>query len=366
MKILCVIDHFGTGGAQRQMVNLARGLKDKGHAVEMFIYFLEFDFFRQQIEEAGIPVHEVRKGCGFSFRVLSQLVRLLRANRYEGVISFLGSPNAYAILAGLMAPATKIVVSERSSYLSDKVSNSRTFVKNALYVAADCIVANSHDHAASLLRHSWLRKKVFTIYNGYSLEPSLSYWNDCKPLPSLLVIGRIGPEKNALRLIEALKCFGQKHGYLPTVSWAGKEDQSPTGSIYCQKLHAALDGCSSIKDKWQWLGECNNIPELLQRHSALMHPSLYEGLPNAVCEALIAGRPVLASNVCDHPLLVEDGVRGFLFDPLDPQSIADAMARLFALTDEEERKMSVNARRYAEDALRLDRMVSAYESLLAN
>jgi glycosyltransferase involved in cell wall biosynthesis len=69
----------------------------------------------------------------------------------------------------------------------------------------------------------------------------------------------------------------------------------------------------------------------MQRHDALIHPSLYEGLPNAVCEALAAGLPVLISNVCDHPLLVVEGERGFLFDPSDPLSIAMSIERAAAL-----------------------------------
>jgi len=48
-------------------------------------------------------------------------------------------------------------------------------------------------------------------------------------------------------------------------------------------------------------------------HDAFVHPSFYEGMPNVVCEALAAGLPVLVSDVCDHPLLVEKGVQGFLF-----------------------------------------------------
>ena len=46
MKILCVIDSLGSGGAQRQIVNLACGLKKKGHDVDVFVYFPEFSFFR--------------------------------------------------------------------------------------------------------------------------------------------------------------------------------------------------------------------------------------------------------------------------------------------------------------------------------
>jgi glycosyltransferase involved in cell wall biosynthesis len=87
-------------------------------------------------------------------------------------------------------------------------------------------------------------------------------------------------------------------------------------------------------------------------------------LPNAVCEALATGIPVLASNVCDHPLLVADGERGFLFDPESAHSIAAAIAKFAALSEEQRRMFSLNARAYAVANLSVHKMVSAYERLL--
>ena len=61
MKILCVIDSLGSGGAQRQMVNLARGFKSKGYDVEMLIYYPQLNFFRPEVEKAGGRIHEKKK-----------------------------------------------------------------------------------------------------------------------------------------------------------------------------------------------------------------------------------------------------------------------------------------------------------------
>ena len=57
----------------------------------------------------------------------------------------------------------------------------------------------------------------------------------------------------------------------------------------------------SLQSSWHWLGERSDIPKLLATTDALIHVSLYEGLPNAICEAFIASTPVIASAVCDHP-----------------------------------------------------------------
>ena len=84
-----------------------------------------------------------------------------------------------------------------------------------------------------------------------------------------------------------------------------------------------------------------------------------------VSEALAAGMPVLVSNVCDHPILVAEGERGFLFDPADPASISAAIARLAGLDAGDWRSISRNARLYAMENLDVETMITAYEKLFA-
>ena len=92
MKILLFIDHLGMGGAQRQIAELACGLKRRGHDVEVFVYFSEYDFFRPLLREHRITLHEYAKGRGFSFGVLARLVKIIRHGRFDAVISYLSSP----------------------------------------------------------------------------------------------------------------------------------------------------------------------------------------------------------------------------------------------------------------------------------
>jgi glycosyltransferase involved in cell wall biosynthesis len=103
----------------------------------------------------------------------------------------------------------------------------------------------------------------------------------------------------------------------------------------------------------------------MRSHDALIHPAYFEGLPNSVCEALASGLPVLISNTLDHPLLVQDGVSGLLFDPYSPVAIANAIQCFAKLDDTERCKMSQSARLYAEKELSLDKCVEKYEHLLS-
>jgi glycosyltransferase involved in cell wall biosynthesis len=367
MKVLLVIDHFGPGGAQRQIVELACGMQRRGHEIEMFVYFPEHGFFRPLLDAHGITVHEYSKGRGFSFGVLSKLIALLRHRRFDVVVSYLSSANVYAELAVAIAGGSKLVVSERTSHHDDKAPLA-DFSRRAMHAVADKVVANSRTHCDWLKGKWWLRKKATFIYNGVDLQrfsPTADAVKAADPAGALRLvgIGRIGPEKNILNLIAALALMHAATGDAPQVSWVGPQDESGHGRSYRKRIDGALDGLPEIRRRWHWLGVRADIPEILLRHEALIIPSLYEGLPNVVCEALASGVPVLASAVCDHPLLVADGSRGFLFEPESPKSIAAAIAKFAALSADERRAISRNAREYAEATLGVEKMVCSYECL---
>jgi glycosyltransferase involved in cell wall biosynthesis len=365
VKVLLVIDHFGSGGAQRQIVELACGLVRRGHSVEMFVYFPQHDFFWPRLKEHRILVHEEEKRSGGSIAVVRKLASLVRIGHFDAVVSYLSTANVYAELSILAARNTQLVVSERTSACDDR-SAIGAALRRFLHVFADRVVANSVTHATWLRRRHWLRRKVSCIYNGVDLsmfQPNEAP-SDIDREVRLCAIGRIGPEKNLLNLISALAHVHKELGYVPAVSWAGPRDASATGQRYCREVDTLLESLPEVRRRWNWLGVQSDIPELLRRHDALIHPSFYEGLPNVVCEALATGLPVLVSNVCDHPLLVADGERGFLFDPRDPASIAAAIVKLLSLDRVDRLTYASNARKYAEANLGMENMIGAYEDLL--
>jgi hypothetical protein len=68
MKLLLFIDHLGLGGAQRQIVELACGLAQRGHSVELLTYFPQHDFFLHRIQEQGIAGTQLSQRTRILFR----------------------------------------------------------------------------------------------------------------------------------------------------------------------------------------------------------------------------------------------------------------------------------------------------------
>ncbi len=88
-----------------------------------------------------------------------------------------------------------------------------------------------------------------------------------------------------------------------------------------------------------------DVKEIWQSNHILVMPSRYEGLPLAIVEAMLCGRPVVATDVAGHSEIIEDGVTGFLADAPTVDSVAKALERLWARRDDAEQIGAAAAQR---------------------
>jgi glycosyltransferase involved in cell wall biosynthesis len=88
-----------------------------------------------------------------------------------------------------------------------------------------------------------------------------------------------------------------------------------------------------IKKNVTFAGERSDIPEILSLTDIFVLPSLREGLPLTILEAMACGKPVIATNVGGVPEVVKDGVSGTLVPPGDPEAIHGAMIELLGDTE---------------------------------
>ena len=171
-------------------------------------------------------------------------------------------------------------------------------------------------------------------------------------------VGRLTPVKGIPYLLEAARIL-LRQGTKVKIVVVGD------GSIRLDLMRQTRD--LGISENVVFLGHREDTDELLQALDIFVLPSLSEGIPMALLEAMAASRAVVASRVGGIPEIVEDGFEGFLVEPMDVDSLAERCRRLIESPDAA-RTMGEQARKRVErdfsSTAMADRVASVYKELL--
>jgi glycosyltransferase involved in cell wall biosynthesis len=195
----------------------------------------------------------------------------------------------------------------------------------------DGLIAVSSDVARAVRREYRVpRSKVAVIPNGVDLDrfeidvdrdavrAGLGIHADA---PVAIVVAKLLPQKGHRILLEALPAVLGRH---PRMRFLLVGEGALADSLREQIRRAGLE------ESVQLLGPRRDIPELLAASDLFVLPSLWEGLPMALLEAMASGLPVVASDVSGTREVVQDGESGLLVPAGDVSALAAAMSRLLA------------------------------------
>lgn len=364
MKILCVIDSLGSGGAQRQLVELAKGFKERGEEVSFLTYH------KQAFYEADLVSNGIMHFCIVEPNYIKRLFRMrayIRKGNFDVVLSFLQASNFICEFSGFPNRKWKLIVGERSAnphiFTSLKLRFYRWF-----HLFADVIVSNSHENLKMVKKINPLlpERKCRVIYN--LVNPALfkiQTSSSRQPNDKLHVI--VGAShrrlKNLLGLVKALMLLNEQEKSKLKISWYGDNIVLP---YYDDSYLEALDliekqNLGSIIEFFPATREFSN---LMANSDAIALFSLYEGLPNVVCEAMALGKPVLASNVSDIPILLQHEPTQ-TFNPNNVDEIGSAIKNYLHLDKEVLLKIGNHNRQIASTYFNKEVILDAYLKLMA-
>jgi glycosyltransferase involved in cell wall biosynthesis len=363
LKILMIIDNLGSGGAERQCVALAIALKSRGHEVHILGYALG-DHFLDDVDAAGISYRLILEANPL-IRTL-KFRRLIRREAPGAVIAFLSTGAALAELASPLSRKWKLVVSERNNVYIRPSCKSRIHLR--LHRLADYVTTNSHDTREAILKLApRLEGKLLTIYNGLDLDRfSPRDRQRAGGRKRLVVISSHQEHKNARNLIRAMRTLKERARFpMPVVYWYGSDVSDYTGRASSAYLEAReLIRESGLQRDFILEPPVNEIERIYRDADAVILPSYREGLPNAICEGMACGLPVLMGRVSDYQVLTEGN--GIAFDPYSVDSITEALEWFLGL---EEGELAAMKRRSREKSMELfdpEHFADAYETLILN
>ncbi len=344
-KVVLFIDSLENGGAQRQIVVLANVLHERGYEVTLLTYYpgdqLSQFLVSDRIRRVLVPRHS-KYDPGYFLR----LYRYLRKKRPDCLISYLSTPNFWARVTGRPAGIPRIITSERNINLGER--RSVAMLERLLAPLSDAIVVNSQEGRRRLIALGIDARHLQVIHNGvdcihFSRQPPAATGALRTALgvstDELLVLlpGRMETQKNHRLLVEAVLGLGVGAIRLK-VAFAGNEFDTAIRTEIGASIVAA-----NAADRFLFLGPRADMPLLYSAADVVVLPSLWEGFPNAIIEAMACGTPVIASDIADNALIIRHGVTGYLFESKSASGLSAVLQTVLGTSMEERREMGVRA-----------------------
>ncbi len=355
-RVLCLIESLGSGGAERQLSGLAVMLKQQGYDVEVW-YFIRQEFYLPFLQENGVSTCCISEASNPSKRFFVIRNQIQRWGP-DVVISYTASVSMITCALKLFGAKWRLIVSERST--TQKL-NSNIKLRFFLYRWADVIVPNSHSQKQFVDIHfPRLSGKVKVITNFVDTE-KFKPQEKCRSTRSetkMVCVGRMDAAKNLLRFIEAVNCVFHK-GYNLHVDWFGQDLEDD----FSRKVHDKIS-MLELENTFVLHTPSSTIQEEYCKADVFCLPSLYEGFPNVLCEAMSCGKPVLCSRVCDNPSIVRENVNGFLFNPLSVTDMAITIEKYLGLAQEEKDSMCRKSREMALELFSKDSFIEKYLNVI--
>ncbi len=367
LSIVLVVRSLNYGGAERQLIDLAKGLHDRGHSVLVAVSYDKGPLLTE-LRTTDVPVAVLAKrGRWDVVGYLWRLARLLRQTRPQVLYAFLVEPSIQAVFVKPMLPRTRIVWGVRASNvdLAGYGWFPRLTFRLSRYLArhADLIIANSSAGAIYHRAQGYPADRITVVPNGIDLArfvPDADAGRRKRiawgvPEPSVVIgnVGRLDRMKDHATLLDAAV---QVLGTRPDAFFVCVGDGPRTNRCELEARALAL----GISPRVKWVGTEADMTAVYNGFDVCCLCSAFgEGFSNVLGEAMACGIPCVATDVGDATKIID--MCGVIVPPASPTRLAQGILRLLTSVDAERKRAC--RQRIAEE-FSLERMVDRTEQLL--
>lgn len=312
-SVLHVVPSFAGGGSERQLALLAKAQVAAGARVHI-AYLREGPNFADAASSGSI-LHPLPVRGSHDVAALGHLRKLCQSVRPDVVQTWLLHAD---VCAGLVARWASVpwILSERAS-TEAYAQGAKFWIRRILGRRADMIVANS-DEGARYWRAVGFSGTLHVIHNIVP-PPHTAAQRETAAVESgrVVAVGRLCEQKNYPVLLDAMERVAIEHSNVQL-------DILGEGHLR-NSLQQRIDGSALLTQRVRLLGFVDDVPERLRRAALFVSTSRFEGTANAQLDAMMAGCPMVLSDIPSHRELVDDGAAVFVrLD--DPQAVAAAIS----------------------------------------
>ena len=313
-RVTLFVASMGAGGAQRVISIMSKYLADRGYEVSLVTFYDRKPAYdidsrvSQYCLEKEINGNQILK----KYRWFRSFIR----NHCDVLVSFLAVYNMFAILAGLHTHK-KIIVADRNDPRFVPENRLMRFARDYFYKFADKIVVQTTDNRLYFSKKIQNKSKV--IFNPVDLGEKQKLALRTDKANRIVSAGRLTAQKNQLMLVQAFQEFSEEFpDYTLTIYGEGPDRQ---------KLELYVKD-NELSENVFFPGNINNLFEEISNAKLFILSSNYEGMPNALIEAMCLGLPCISTRVSGASDIIDDGKNGKLVDVGDMQHLAIAMKEI--------------------------------------
>ena len=323
---LFFIGTLTNGGAERVVSILSSTMAEQGMDVEVLTYYDVPIFYNVN---TNVKITCVEKETGTKKRVKNffWLRKYIKKNA-EVLISFLAPFNIFAILCNF-GTGIPIIVADRNDPTKIPSNIAMRKIRDVLYCFADRVVVQTKKNQKYFSKT--VQKKSEVIFNPINLGDKAGSALQAEKKNKIVSVGRLMPQKNQKLLLDAFQTVVKKYPDYNLVIYGDGPLKEELGN-YAQML--------DIQEHVLLPGSVSDVHDQIKNAKLFALSSDYEGMPNALIEAMCLGLPVISTEVSGATDLIEDHKNGILVALNDKEAMEAAMLELI------EKPLTHNSRQF--------------------
>lgn len=363
IKILYFTTTSKLSGTEKMIYELVKKINKEKYEVKVCVFKDDSgDQLLDKLRKKNIETFCLNLNKKWEIWKLIKLFKIIKKFKPDILQSFLFFDNITARVMGKILGISVIISGQRNVDIYR--SKSRNFIEKITIPLADCIVSNSRAGKELLIRREKVpENKIKVIYNGIDLKDfhniqrgKLSELINKEITNSLVVgfVGRLIKQKGLNYLLEAAAELKKEFRKIIFVL-IGDGDKKEKLEELAKKL--------DIQDVIYFIGRKEEAWQYMKLFDVFVLPSLSEGLPNVIIEAIVCEVPVVATKTGGISELIEDGKNGFLVEPKNSRFLSKKIRHILNLSEKERKTITENARKKIKENFSIEKMVKEYQIL---
>ena len=312
----------GPGGAEVLIFQIAEELRERGFEVVPVLRTRRWGWLHDHLASRGFTAETIDLSGSSAGRCILNLREIFRRRNVDLVHSHEFTMSVFGALAARSLGIPHVITMHGNQHMTDALR--RRLGLRLAFRLSQGIAAVSHETRQHLVRTLGpSARRVETVLNGVPQQVGdadrirREFGLGSEDL-LILSVGGLHKRKGHALLIRSLARLQSDRRWTLVVAGRGPEREALDSLVSDLELNGRV----------HLVGQREDVADLQAAADIFVMPSLWEGLPLAVLEAMLAGTPVIASSASGIPEAIEHGVDGVLVPPGDTESLAKALQRL--------------------------------------